>query len=221
MAERRAAGEPLQYVTGVAGFRRLDIFVGPGVFIPRPETELVAEKAMELLPRSGTVVDVGTGSGAIALAIKDERPDANVIATEVSDEAVLWARRNVESTGLAIDLMPGDLLSPVPERLRGRVEVIVSNPPYIPPEDAHLLPVDVAQHEPKVALFADAGGLEMLARIAAEAQEWLGPGRWLVMEIGDRQEKSATALLADAGYTDIRVEMDLADRPRIASARKQ
>jgi release factor glutamine methyltransferase len=219
MAHRRAAGEPLQYVTGIAGFRRLDLHVGPGVFIPRPETETVAEIAMSFLPSMGLAVDIGAGSGAIALSIADERPDARVLATEISDEAIEWLTYNVAETGLQVDVMRGDLFSPLPEQLRGRVDVIVSNPPYVPKDDAHLLPVDVGAHEPPVALFAGQTGLDVLIRLTAESHEWLSDRGALVMEIGDRQDKVVTALLRDAGYVDVEVRPDLAERPRIAIAR--
>jgi release factor glutamine methyltransferase len=219
MAERRARGEPLQYVTGLAGFRRLDLVVGPGVFIPRPETELLVDRVMDHLPEAGVAIDVGTGSGAIALALKDERPDARVLATEHSREALAWARQNLDATGLDVDLIEGDLLSPLPDELRGKVDVVVANLPYVPHEDAHLLPVDVAEHEPGVALFADSGGLSMIARVAQEARAVLRPGGWLVLEIGDRQNKVVEAILLDAAYSDVTIENDLAERPRIASAR--
>jgi release factor glutamine methyltransferase len=219
LAERRARGEPLQYVTGSAGFRRLDLVVGPGVFIPRPETELVAEKAMDHLPSGGIVVDVGTGTGAIALAIKDERPDATVVATEFFPDALAWARKNMQATGLDVRLLEGDLFAPLPEELRGRVHVVVANPPYVPPEDAHLLPVDVAKHEPGEALFADSSGLALIARVAQEARDVLRDGGWLVMEIGDGQNAVVEVILVDAGYSDVTIDKDLTERPRIASAR--
>ncbi len=219
LAERRARGEPLQYVTGTVGFRRLDLVVGSGVFIPRPETELVAEKAMDHLPSGGVVVDVGTGSGAIALAIKDERPDATVVATEFLPDALAWARQNVQATGLDVRLLEGDLFAPLGKELRGRVHVVVTNPPYVPTEESHLLPVDVAEHEPGEALFAESGGLAMIARIAQEARDVLLGGGWLVMEIGDRQDKPVEAILLDAGYSSVTIDKDLTERPRIASAR--
>jgi release factor glutamine methyltransferase len=218
-ANRRATGEPLQYVLGIAGFRHLDLLVGPGVFIPRPETELVVEKAIERLPRGGLAVDIGAGAGSIALAIAGERPDATVYATELSGEAIAWMRRNLKKTGFKVELKRGDLFAPLPEEIRSRVDVVVSNPPYIPSEDAHLLPVEVAVHEPHQALYAGPTGLDVLARIVSEARSWLKPDGWLVMEIGDRQDKVVRALLQDADYSDVSIDKDLADRLRIASAR--
>jgi release factor glutamine methyltransferase len=219
MATRRAAGEPLQYVLGGTGFRHLDLLVGPGVFIPRPETELVVEKAMERLPRHGIVVDIGAGSGAIALALAQERPDAVVYATELSEDASAWMKRNIKKTGLEVELLSGDLFSPLPPELKGRIDVVVSNPPYIPTEDADLLPVDVRAHEPPDALFAGTTGLDIVLRLIQESPAWLKEDGWLVMEIGDRQDKVIGALLQDAGYHDVSIDTDLADRPRITSAR--
>jgi release factor glutamine methyltransferase len=220
LAHRRASGEPLQYITGVAGFRKLELRVGPGVFIPRPETELVAGRAMELLPHGGVAVDVGTGSGAIALSIAQERPDAEVYATEVSSDALAFARVNRERAALDVELIAGDLLSGLPEALAGRVDVVVSNPPYVPPEEARLLPRDVVAHEPTEALFAAGGGLTVIRRVALEARRWLAPKGWIVLEIGDRQGAAVGELLRAAGYREVAVNRDLTDRERIAEARR-
>ena len=163
---RRIDGEPLQYLTGLAGFRYLELRVGPGVLVPRPETEIVAQTAIDLLPRGGTVVDVGTGSGAIALAIRHERPDARVVATDISEEALVWARRNREELALEVELIACDLLDGVDHGLRGAIDVIVSNPPYVAPEERDDLPVEVRDHEPDVALFAPRDGLDVIGRRA-------------------------------------------------------
>lgn len=218
LVERRMGGEPLQYVTGVAGFRRLELAVGPGVFIPRPETELVAARAMDRLPANGTAADVGTGSGAIALAVAQERPDARVLATEVSEEALEWATKNRDALGLDVELHHGDLLGCLPRDLQGRVDVVVANMPYVPTEEASLLPGDVVRHEPHVALFGDAGGLSLVERVADAARDWLAPGGWLVLEIGDRQGSRVHALLEELGYTEVAVHLDYAQRERIAEA---
>ena len=119
LAARRAGGEPLQYVTGVAGFRRLELAVGPGVFIPRPETEGVAGRVIDVLPRDGIVVEIGTGSGAIALSVADERPDVTVYATERSAEALEWAMRNRDALGLSVEMVEGDLFGGLPDRASG------------------------------------------------------------------------------------------------------
>ena len=219
LACRRARGEPLQYLTGVAGFRRLELEVGPGVLVPRPETELVAERAMELLPRSGTVVDVGTGSGAIALAIADERPDATVWGTDNSPLALQWARRNAEALGLDVNLVQGDLLDACPPELRGRIDVVVANLPYIATSEQAELPVDVTGHEPHEALFAGDDGLRAISVLARQAPGWLFSGGWLVMEIGHTQGPRVRPMLEDLGYLDVALHRDLAGRERIAQGR--
>ena len=219
-ARRRAEGEPLQYVTGVAGFRRLELAVGPGVFIPRPETELVAERAMEHLPSQGTLVDVGTGSGAIALAVADERPDARVLATESSPAALVWARRNCEELGKAVELVEGDLLEGLPGELRGGIDVIVSNPPYVAQADRATLPGEIADHEPEVALFADSSGVAVIERLCAGAIDWLTPGGWLVLEMGAGQKEEVARLLNDHGYEEVFIGVDYADWPRVAEGRR-
>jgi release factor glutamine methyltransferase len=221
LARRRAAGEPLQYVTGVAGFRNLELTVGPGVFIPRPETELVVDRALGHLPEAGVAVDVGTGSGAIALAIADERPDARVLATESSAAALKWARANRARLSLAVELYHCDLLSGLPQSVRGRVDVVVSNPPYVAPEETNSLPPEVLGHEPHEALFAGAHGTRSLRRIARLARSWLRPGGWLVVEIGAAQEELARVLLDENGYVDASVQTDYNGRPRIAAGRSR
>lgn len=218
LAQRRAAGEPLQYLTGVAGFRYLDLAVGPGVLVPRPETEIVAGRAMELLPEGGTVVDVGTGSGAIALAIADERPDATVIATESSPEAMAWAVRNRTALNKDVHLVAGDLLSGLDKDLRRHIDVVVSNPPYVATWEENLLPRDVVEHEPHEALFAGEDGLSVIRRLATDSLEWLRPGGGVVVEIGERQGSAVKDLLVRLGYEDVTIETDLLARERIATA---
>lgn len=219
MVERRRRGEPMQYVTGTAAFRHIEVAVGPGVFIPRPETELVAERAMDRLPKGGVIVDVGTGSGAIALAIADERPDGEVWATEVSPEALAWARKNRSALGARVELVAGDLLEPLPRELARRIDVVVSNMPYVPVEETALVAPDVVAHEPHVALFGPKGGVGLIRRLAGRALEWLRPGGWIVLEIGDRQGAAVVALLTTLGYDSAAVYDDLTGRERIVEAR--
>lgn len=209
----------MQYVLGTAAFRRLELRVGPGVFIPRPETELVAERALELLPRDGVVVDLCCGSGAIALSIADERPDARVLATELSPAASRWAASNRDASGLRVDLYEGDLFSPLPVDLRGGVDVVVSNPPYVDERERGVLPRDVVDHEPHEALFAPGDGTAVVERIVAEAPEWLRPGGWLVVEIGETQGDAARGLLSARGFAEIAVKPDYNGRDRIAEGR--
>ena len=219
LARRRAAGEPLQYLTGVAGFRRLELAVGPGVLIPRPETEIVAEKAMEVLPLSGTLIDVGTGSGAIALAVADERPDATVVATELYAEALRWAIKNRDALGLRVELVQGDLFEGMAPELRGKVDVVVSNLPYIGERERQDLPLDVVDHEPGVAIFGGHDGLDVIKRMSRASPTWLRDGGWLVMEISPWQKADVTRLLEAAGYADVGVERDLTGRDRVAYGR--
>jgi release factor glutamine methyltransferase len=215
LVERRSMGEPLQYVTGVAGFRHLELMVGPGVFIPRPETELVAELAMSHLPSDGVLVDAGTGSGAIALSIAKERVDARVWATELSEDALGWATKNRDALGLDVELVKSDLLDELPAELAGHVDVIVGNMPYVPLEEAEFLPVDVVQHEPEVALFGSTDGLAVIERLAHQSLRWLRPGGWLVLEIGDRQGARVQAMLGRLHYEQVAMHRDLAGRERI------
>jgi release factor glutamine methyltransferase len=219
LTRRRASGEPLQYVTGVAGFRRLELAVGPGVLIPRPETEIVAERAMHRLPPRGTIVDVGTGSGAIALSVADERPDARVYATEISESALGWARRNGSNLQLSIELVRGDLFNGLPHELAGEVDVVVSNPPYVALRDADALPTEVVDHEPAEALFAGEEGLQVIADIAMEAREWLRPGGWLILEMGFDQSEKVLRLLTDRAYTEVAAHPDLTGHLRVAEGR--
>lgn len=219
LARRRAAGEPLQYLTGIAGFRNLELAVGPGVFIPRPETEKLVEHAMDRLPQGGVFVDVCTGSGAIALAIAQERPDAKVYATESSEEALVWANRNREALALDATFLSGDLMEPLPPELRGKIDVAASNPPYIAEEERGALPTDVIDHEPHIALFSGDDGMNMIKRIAEEAKEWLRPDGWLLLEIGEHQRSLVAQLLEREGWRDVAIHLDLAERPRIAQAR--
>jgi release factor glutamine methyltransferase len=220
LAARRAAGEPLQYVTATAAFRHLQIAVGPGVFIPRPETELVAERAMTLLPRGGRLVDVGTGSGAIALAVADERPDAEVFATESSAGAFSWAERNLAALRASVELFQCDLLSGLPPALAGCFDVVVANPPYIDRAEANNLPREVVEHEPDHALFAAERGLDVIIRLADMAMAWVKPRGWLVLEIGSDQGQRVRTLLGAAGYEQVAVARDLAGLERIAEGQK-
>lgn len=218
LVERRLAGEPLQYLTGLAGFRRLELRIGPGALVPRPETESLAGRAIEVAPRGGVVIDVGTGAGPIAFALADERPDLTVIGTEISDEALGWARLNRDRLGSDVELILCDLFEGLPGRLRRGVDVIVSNPPYISERERSSLPIEVADHEPGVALFSGGDGLEVFERIARSAKGWLRAGGIFLSEIGDRQGDTVVRLLTHLGYDDPNIRDDLVGRPRIAEA---
>lgn len=225
LVDERARRVPLQHLTGRAHFRHLELEVGPGVFVPRPETESVAGHAIEAILAAiagGTahpvVVDLCTGSGAIALAIKDEVPTAEVHAIELSPEAHAWAARNVERTGLEVDLRLGDAITSFGE-LAGLVDVVVSNPPYIP---TGAVPVDpeVADHDPAVALYGgSADGLAIPRLVAARAAHLLRPGGVLVMEHADSQGASLPAALTASGnWTQVEDRPDLNGRPRATVA---
>lgn len=219
LVRRRLAGEPLQYVLGTAAFRRLELRVGPGVFVPRPETELVAERAMELLPDAGLLVDLCTGSGAIALSVADERPDARVVASELSAAALRWAASNRDALESRVELCHGDLFDPLPRELAGGVDVVVANPPYVDPSERRVLPRDVVDHEPEAALFAPEEGTAVITRIASEAGAWLRRDGWLVLEIGETQAASVRSILVDAGFADVSIAPDLTGRERVAEGR--
>jgi release factor glutamine methyltransferase len=213
---QRCHGVPLQYLTGEQQFFDLVLGVAPGVLIPRPETEVLVERALEVVGDGGAVVvDVGTGTGAIALAVKRFRPDARVLATDVSPEAIAVARANASRHGLEIQVLAGDLLSPLPAELRGAVDLIVSNPPYVTEEEYETLPAEV-RLEPYDALV---GGTDVHRRLAEGANTWLRDGGWLLMEIGVSQASEVVALLRDS-YEGIEVLPDLTGRDRVIRARR-
>jgi release factor glutamine methyltransferase len=220
MLRRRLEGEPLQYITGTQAFRNVELRVGPGVLVPRPETELLVDEALSLLTSvpNPVVVDVGTGSGAIALSIATERPSAQVWATEISAEALAWARRNLAAT--TVQLLRGDLLAPMPASARSKVDLIVSNPPYLSEAEWQAAPADVRHHEPPVALKSAQEGLEVTARLIEEASAWLAPGGWLVVETSPSLAGPVHRLLRNS-YEEAAILNDLAGRPRIARGRKR
>lgn len=219
LVARRVAREPLQHLTGVVGFRHVELAVGPGVFVPRPETELLAgwaiERARDLA--DPVVVDLGTGSGAIARAVLDEVPHARVHATELDEDALIWARRNLEGTGA--DLRHGDLAHAFPD-LDGSVDVVVSNPPYIPLEAWESVAPEARDHDPHLALFSGEDGLEAMRVLERTAARLLRPGGVVGAEHADVQGVSAPAVFASAGrWRDIADHRDLAGRPRFVTAR--
>ena len=222
LVAERAARLPLQHLTGRAHFRHLTLSVGPGVFTPRPETEVVAGLAIDAAAASRAddpvVVDLCTGSGAIALAVADEVPGARVHAVELSVEAHAWAARNVEATGLPVELRLGDATTAYPE-LDGTVDVVVSNPPYIP---VGMVPLDpeVRDHDPEVALYGGSeDGLAIPLAVARRAAGLLRPGGTLVMEHADSQGEALPAALRRTGkWTDVVDHPDLTGRPRATVA---
>lgn len=218
LVDRRAAGEPLAYITGRRGFWSLDLEVTPATLIPRPETELLVEQALQRLPVDAAcdVADLGTGSGAIALAIACERPGARVVATDASADALVVAQRNAQRHGIAnVAFMQGDWLAPLAGR---RFEVIVSNPPYIEAADPHLGQGDL-RFEPAGALAAGADGLDDIRRIVRDARKHLQPGGWLLFEHGWNQGDAARQLLREAGYAEVLTARDLELRDRVSGGR--
>jgi release factor glutamine methyltransferase len=221
--ERRAKGEPLQYVTGEMPFRHLVLRVRPGVFIPRPETEVLVDVALETLgPGSPVVVDLCTGSGAVAVSIAHETPSAVVYATDLDPAAVALARENAERAGVAdrVTVLEGDLFAPLPRDLRGRVALVVANPPYVPSAEVPALPADVLGYEPHLALDGGPDGLDVARRIMAEAREWLAPSCVLSVELDAGRVMDAAKDMR-AWYEGVRTCRDLAGRDRIVTGRTQ
>ena len=216
---RRAAGEPVAYLVGRTGFHAIDLAVSPATLIPRPETEELVERALVLGGALGSdrarVLDVGTGSGAIALALATARPDWEVAATEASPEALAVARANAAELGLErVALHAGNLLA----GLEGPWELIVSNPPYVAANDPHLDTGDVA-FEPRGALASGPDGLDCLRRLAAEAPGRLAPGGWLLVEHGYDQGPAVRDLFTRAGLVEVTTHRDLAGQERLTEGR--
>jgi release factor glutamine methyltransferase len=238
MLARRVAGEPLQYVLGRWQFLELDLLVDRRVLVPRPETEVVARIAVEEVTRLGArrgkgdpwvshteyaVADLGTGSGALALTLAAELPDAEVWATDVSDDALAVARANLAGIGVAatrVRITAGSWFGALPAELRGRLRLVVSNPPYVAEHEVADLPAVVADWEPRGALVSGPTGLEAIEEIVRDALEWLDPaGSALVVELAPHQADDAVALATEAGYGEVLVNRDLTGRVRALVAR--
>ena len=212
MARRRAQREPVAYILGRKGFRRLELEVDPRVLVPRPETEHVVEAALAL-PHGARVVDVGTGSGAIALALADERPDLRVLATDSSADALAVARANAARLGIEVELLQGDLLEPV----AGPVDAVVSNPPYVARDDP--LPPEVSRYEPAGALYAGDDGLAVLRRLAPAAAA--AGAAFCAFEVGEGQAPAVEDLLREAGFDEVERVRDLAGVERVVVGRER
>jgi len=207
---RSVEREPVAYITGVKGFRHIDLHVDGRVLIPRPETETLVEAALDL-PRGARVVDVGTGSGAVALALKDERGDLDVTGTDASPDALAVARANAARLGLDVRFREADLLDGV-----GEVDAVLSNPPYV--EDGTPLQPEIERHEPPVALYAGADGLAVIRRLAAQAGA--SAARLLALEVGMGQAHEVAAVLRDAGFATTDARRDLAGIERVVVGRR-
>ena len=226
MVQRRAGGEPLQYVLGRWGFRQLDLFVDRRVLIPRPETEVLVEAVLvelrRLAPeRRSVVVELGTGSGAIALSVAHEAAGSEVWATDASAPALAVARANLAGLGsraaTRVRLLEGDWFGALPTELRGQVDVVVSNPPYVAAGEE--LPAEVADWEPGDALIAGPTGLEALTEIVEQAPTWLSRPGVLVLEVAPHQATAVLALVSDAGFSHAEVRPDLQGLLRVVVSR--
>ena len=221
---RREKREPLQHITGKAYFRNLELAVGRGVFVPRPETEMVAGLGIDALRAVATpdsssgpiAVDLGTGSGAIALSLATEVPHATVFAVEKSEDAMPFTRRNFEAYGLGAQLIHGDLTDAFQE-LNGKVSVVVSNPPYIPNQ---MIPrdVEVRLFDPDLALYGGDDGMDVMHSVSATAMRLLVPGGTLVVEHADSQSAQVCELLENSGWRQVRAHRDLTGRDRAVTA---
>ena len=215
LVKRRCNHEPVQYLTGTAGFRNLDLAVGPGVLVPRPETEGLVEEVLKHianLPGAVSVIDLGAGSGAMAISIATEAPNTHVIAVEKSSEAIEWLKQNVAFYDESIRIVQGD----VADVLDGvKCDVVVANPPYVP--DSQSLPKDVATFEPAIALFGGSDGLEIPKRFINAAARLLKAGGLLAIEHTETQGESIANLLSN-DFTQISLHLDLTGRPRWTSA---
>jgi release factor glutamine methyltransferase len=225
LVEKRSDRVPLQHLTGVAYFRNLELQVGPGVFVPRPETELLVELTIDALSKSALaetanpiVVDLGTGSGAIALAIAQELPQSKVFAVELNPDSISFTRKNFERYGQNAKLVQGDMADAFAE-LNGQVHLLVSNPPYIPND---MVPRDpeVHLHDPKLALYGGDDGMDLVHTVLAVANRLLVSGGKLLIEHADIQGEITRRLASEAGFIDVKSLQDLTGRDRALSATK-
>jgi len=226
LLDQRASRVPLQHLTGIAPFRHLELAVGPGVFVPRPETEQIAGWVLERIAglTAPTVVDLGTGSGAIALSVAHEHPGARVLAVERDTAAIEWTRLNAGTRAAAgdtpVEVLAGDMTDPaLLTELDGAVDLVVSNPPYVP--DGARVPREVADHDPPLALWGGPDGLDVVRGLLRTAARLLTAGGALGIEHADQQGEALPALVRGVGgWEDVADHLDLAGRPRFTTARR-
>ncbi|MFW5966775.1 MAG: peptide chain release factor N(5)-glutamine methyltransferase [Persicimonas sp.] len=223
LIKRRVEGEPVAYLIGRRGFWDFELEVDPRVLIPRPETEVLVEEALERIEanQSATIIDVGTGSGAIALALARERPEATVIGTDTSADALEVARENAQRLGLGdrVEFVDGDLFEGVEQRWLP-CDFVVSNPPYVAERDRDQIMTDVRDFEPEGALFAGEDGLDVIRRLIPAAHDALAEGGHFLCEIGAEQGEAAERICQEAGFTQVNIRKDYSDRDRVVCARK-
>ena len=222
--KRRGTGEPLQYITGTCDFRFLSYFIEPGVLIPRPETEVLVSEALAALPKDEEILalDLCTGSGNIACSLASENPLIHVFATDLSPEACALAQRNVDHLGLSeqVLVMQGDLGSPLPDDIYGKVGLVISNPPYIPSNVLSGLDAEVKDFEPSLALDGGPDGLEVFRRIVPFAHDALRTGGLFACELHEGCLDAAAEIAQKAGFTGVRIVEDLVQKPRVLIAQK-
>lgn len=224
---RRAAREPLQHITGRAYFRYLELQVGPGVFVPRPETEIMVDWAIDTLRAMDVadplVVDLGSGSGAIAISLAQEVPRSRVHTVEIDPEALAWTKRNIDASGHAdrVTAHQADMRTALPE-LDGRVDLLISNPPYVPTDDTARIPPEVRDYDPPLALWSGPDGLDMIRALERVGRRLLRPGGSMAIEHGDDQGIDIPALFPEElGWRDVRNRKDLARRDRFVVMRRE
>ena len=223
LVARRAAGEPLPFLTGRIEFYGLDLAVKPGAFVPRPSSELAVDRALRALKkrRDPIVVDVCAGAGPIALAIADELPRAEVWGAEIAEEGVKQGRANARRLGLDnVKFKTGDMYSPLPKRLEGKVDLIVGHVPYVPADEIDDLPAEVREHEPIYTLTDSSDGTELMQRAVFEGVPWLKPGGWMLMEIAPDLPRTMKRFYKAAGLTDLTVGSDDDDLTVIVEGRR-
>ena len=213
LVSRRTNGEPIAWLTGAVTFCGVRLFVAPGVYVPRWQTEPLARRAVTLFPLAGVAVDLCTGVGAIAAVLAASVPKAHVLATEIDDNAVRCARRN------GVEVFEGFLDDPLPRGLEHRVDLLTAVVPYVPTESLRLLPRDVQAFEPRPALDGGADGMDLLAEVARRSTRWLSPGGWLLLELGGDQAEPIGRLLHDVGFEGLDVMADEDGDPRAICAR--